>query len=234
MPKNQLKFLIIDDDKESRLLIERILRRSYPKATIYGAARGNHLLDIAQTLQPDVIILDWVLKGGAAGISLCEKLKTFSKTQHIPIILVSGQRRSEDNLFESLASGANIFLAKPFKVEKFSGCVKALLQKAQFRKNRRRTINIGGLLLSQEPRSAIQKGKGPLPLSKKFFHLLWLLAGNSPKPVSVKHLIRHVWKNMVRDREVAVAVCRLKKYLKTSRVHIETIPKLGYRLTAKT
>src|SRR5713226_8597605 len=108
MPKKTV--LIIDDDIDILSLLQRALE-----------AEGYHVLSsiiadnlpIPQPPQPDLILLDVMLSGGENGLEICKKLKQQSRTQHIPVILISAHAS-----LKIMASGqADGWLAKPFDLD---------------------------------------------------------------------------------------------------------------------
>ena len=72
--------------------------------------------DIYKTIshtKPDLLIVDYILSGINGG-ELCHQVKNNPKTEHIPVIMVSGHQR----VLQSLGTyGADIFIAKPFSLE---------------------------------------------------------------------------------------------------------------------
>jgi CheY-like chemotaxis protein len=61
---------------------------------------------------PDVIITDVRLPGGLNGLTLATKLRLDVRTNHIPIIVLTGDAFAADRA-RALAAGCDVFLTKP-------------------------------------------------------------------------------------------------------------------------
>jgi CheY-like chemotaxis protein len=103
------KILVVDDQQDMVLMIKTILAKK--GFEIETDLTGNLVEHLEETDYPDLIILDINLGNKNGGI-ICRDLKSRESTKHIPIIMVS----SDLNLLNiSRTSGAEDFLAKPFK-----------------------------------------------------------------------------------------------------------------------
>lgn len=101
--------LIVDDEAFARSIIEGFLyREGY---NLMFAENGTEILALLQQQPPDAILLD-VMMPGMDGFSICRRLKSDERWQHIPIILVTALGGKED-LVRGFEAGADDFLAKP-------------------------------------------------------------------------------------------------------------------------
>jgi CheY-like chemotaxis protein len=87
--KEQIKVLVIDDEADDILLIRRILE-AQPNYAIFEASSGKEGLELVNSENPDLIILDLTMPE-MDGFSVVEKLKHDEKTRTIPIIIVSAK-----------------------------------------------------------------------------------------------------------------------------------------------
>lgn len=108
------KILIVDDEPALRLLITATLEDEGYE--LFEAEDGISGLEIACTHIPDLIILD-VMMPGITGFEVCKKLKHYSKTSGIKILLLTAKGQKQDREMASEA-GADYFLAKPFSPTK--------------------------------------------------------------------------------------------------------------------
>jgi len=83
-----MRVLAIDDDEHIRELYAVTLSAQGYK--IYTAANGRDGLKMAESLEPDVIILDLMMPG-MDGFEVAETLKSRPRTENIPIIVVSAK-----------------------------------------------------------------------------------------------------------------------------------------------
>jgi GAF domain-containing protein/DNA-binding response OmpR family regulator len=90
--KSQVKVLVIDDEADDILLLRRILE-AQPNYIIFEARNGKEGLDLVESKNPDLIILDLTMPE-MDGFTVVEKLKNNEKTRTIPIIIVSAKELS--------------------------------------------------------------------------------------------------------------------------------------------
>lgn len=89
---------------------------------VYTSPNAINLASQIQAILPDLIIID-VFLGAVDGSSICAKLKSDVRTEHIPIVLITaGLFRQKDR-----ESGADALIAKPFDIEDLTGVVVSLL-----------------------------------------------------------------------------------------------------------
>lgn len=115
------RILVIDDDTGILEAVQALLEDEGYDVTL--ATNGAVSLDLIQGTMalPDLILLD-VLLSGDDGRDVCRTLKGDSRTQHIPIIMMS----AHPNVRSSVqACGANSFLAKPYDIDDLLNQVEA-------------------------------------------------------------------------------------------------------------
>ncbi len=104
------RILIVDDnDRHLEVLYETL---DYFNFFVKTLPDGKNLFDIIEEFKPDLLLLDYILPGSDNGIELCRELKSNSKTENIPVIIMSGYRLVFDQY-----SCCNGFLYKPFDLE---------------------------------------------------------------------------------------------------------------------
>ncbi|MBC7653785.1 MAG: response regulator, partial [Oligoflexus sp.] len=105
--------LIVEDNDEVRNFLVSSLKKSFQTIT---ACNGSEALQIAFNKIPDVIVSD-VMMPVMDGFELCNALKTDIRTRHIPIILLTA-RTGDLYELEGLKTGADVYLTKPFSLQK--------------------------------------------------------------------------------------------------------------------
>ncbi len=107
------KVLIADD---SRFQVQLMATHLTPKGfTVVSAADALQTWMTALREKPDAILLDINMPGGT-GIEVLKRLRMSAKTQHIPVIVVSGN--SEATIEQAARElGACEFLHKPVDVD---------------------------------------------------------------------------------------------------------------------
>ena len=105
MKKN---ILVIEDDEDTLVLLEEMLRYSDFEAK--GIRETRDILKVIDEVKPDLLLTDYILRGINGG-ELCHQVKTNPKTAHLPVVLMSAYPR----VLESLGNyGCDVFITKPF------------------------------------------------------------------------------------------------------------------------
>ena len=78
--------LVVDDDVTLRYTLSRLAQ--HVGCTVIEAINGEEALKLAQSTQPDVVVLDVKLPG-IDGFEVCRQLKNNSTTASIPVVLVT-------------------------------------------------------------------------------------------------------------------------------------------------
>ncbi|SFD46047.1 diguanylate cyclase [Massilia yuzhufengensis] len=123
-PQRQAAILIVDDAPASLGLLQDILRNQGYRTFV--ATSGERALDLAQRLQPDLILLD-VMLPGLDGLETCSRLKTLPRTADIPVIFVSACSDTDD-IVAGFDRGAADYIAKPLRLPEVCARVRAQLQ----------------------------------------------------------------------------------------------------------
>ncbi len=145
-PVKDHSILIIEDNTD---LLQYLSYKLSEEFEVFTAGDGNSGVDAAYLQVPDLIISDVVLPG-LSGTELTNKLKSDSRTSHIPVILLTAKGSVEQQI-HGMESMADIYLVKPFNYDYLLANAKNLL------KNR--------VLLKEHYTSDISSS-GKLPVSK--------------------------------------------------------------------
>ena len=103
------KILIVEDHADIRRLIRMTLE--FEEYAIFEATNGEDGLFIAQTVKPDLVLLDVMMPGSINGLEVCRTLKAQPNPPRI--LLLSARGRSED-LEAGVLAGSDAYLVKPF------------------------------------------------------------------------------------------------------------------------
>ncbi|NJL19742.1 MAG: response regulator [Leptolyngbyaceae cyanobacterium SM1_3_5] len=105
--------LIVDDKIENIRLLSNFL--STQQYQIRKAIHGKAALTAAQTIPPDLILLD-INMPGMSGYEVCEQLKSDPKTNSIPVIFLSAGDDIADKV-QAFQVGGVDYITKPFQLE---------------------------------------------------------------------------------------------------------------------
>lgn len=112
--------LIIEDSETYRFMLAGILRANGIE-NIHEAKDGYEGVRMARYLKPDLVLLDLFMPK-FDGYEVCKKIRLFSSKITMPIIVISGQEKSEA-LERVFKLGANDYLTKPFDEKEVSNRV---------------------------------------------------------------------------------------------------------------
>jgi len=118
------RVLLVDDDRDILAAMDMALKDL--GLEVATASDGNEALVRAEEKLPDVVVLDMMLPK-RSGFLVMEKLKKGKKKSDKPrVIMITGNQGSRHRVYaESL--GVEIYLNKPFRMEKLLESVKKLL-----------------------------------------------------------------------------------------------------------
>ena len=114
---SSIKVLYVEDNKMNLGLIKDILSGTRPNFTFFGAPSAERGLEIARSIQPDIILLDIQLPG-MSGIDMMEIMKADDTLSDIPVIAISADA-SPEIMEEALQAGIREYITKPFAVDYF-------------------------------------------------------------------------------------------------------------------
>ena len=107
------KVLVIEDSRLTCHILEIELRQK--DFDVIVAHDGKEGLLKAQTIAADIILLDLVLPD-IPGEEVCRKLRKDSRTENIPIIMLTGKDTEVDRVIGKVL-GAQGYIAKPFDID---------------------------------------------------------------------------------------------------------------------
>jgi sigma-B regulation protein RsbU (phosphoserine phosphatase) len=149
------KVLVIDDDPTIRLVLKKALQGQGYEVSL--AVNGEEGLEKANTIQPDLIICDWMMPI-VDGLEVCRQVKANSNLTTTFFILLTSRGALEDRI-KGLDTGADDFLAKPIEITELQARVRAGLRLHQLS----RDLQIQKQLLETELAEAAMYVQSLLP-----------------------------------------------------------------------
>lgn len=104
--------LVVDDEARYRQQIQRLLERE--NHVVETAVDGGDALDICRRFQPDVLIVDWMLRDPLNGLDLATLLH--DQTPRLAIILITGYPATQLHEFLREREWQARVLEKPFEL----------------------------------------------------------------------------------------------------------------------
>lgn len=218
--------LIVDDEEDVLELVRYNLDKNGYR--VETATTGEDALIKVRGKLPDLLILDLMLPG-IDGLEVCKKLKSDTKTEHIPIIMLTAKGEEVD-IVTGLELGADDYVTKPFSPKVLVARVRKILHRAIARDLEKVPVKIHELTINPARRQVLIKNK-PVDLTFTEFNILYALA-KRPGLVFTRYQIvdaLHGDDYLVTDRAVDVQIVGLRKKLGSCSKYVETVRGVGYR-----
>jgi two-component system phosphate regulon response regulator PhoB len=220
--------LVVEDEPQVQELVAVNLEHAGHR--VLRAASAEEAEAVIRAELPDVLILDWMLPG-ESGVALARRLRAESRTQSLPILMLTARAMEQDKI-SGLEAGADDYLTKPFSPKELAARIKAVL--------RRRApeladdvVEISGLRLDPAGKRVTANGK-VVELGPTEFRLLHFFMTHPERIYSRTQLLDHVWGDhvFIEERTVDVHIRRLRKELEPSGHDrlIDTVRGSGYGL----
>ena len=224
-----LSVLVIDDEAQiQRLLTVALQANGYRVST---TANGQQGMVAAAQRRYDVIILDLGLPD-INGIQVLKNLREWSET---PIIVLTVHDGEVDKV-ESLDSGADDYVTKPFNTAELLARVRAAVRRA----NRKETeaeepvYRFGEVEVNLAARRVIRSGQ-PVRLTATEYVVLRIFVRHAGKVLTHQQILRAIWgiEHETHTQYLRVYIARLREKLEPNParpVMFFTEPGIGYRL----
>jgi CheY-like chemotaxis protein len=121
------KILLVEDDTLNREMVAR--RLAWEGYEVVTAQDGAEAVDLAQSEQPDLILMDLglpILNGWQA----VQRIKSAPNTHSIPIIALTAYALTEDR-DASLEAGCDDYMSKPVDFARLQTKIQALLDRGR-------------------------------------------------------------------------------------------------------
>jgi two-component system OmpR family response regulator len=218
-----LRVLVVEDE----ILIARRLAKALGEAgyAVDSAADGEQADFLAHAGEYDAVVLDLGLPK-RDGLTL---LRAWRKAGIESPVLILTARGSWHEKVEGIDSGADDYVAKPFRIEEVLARIRALIRRSAGAGSVE--LSCGALTLDVRTSRVTLAGE-TVKLTSLEFRVLSYLMHHRERVVSRTELIEHIYaQDFDRDSNtVEVFIARLRRKLGAS--CIETVRGLGYRVGA--
>jgi DNA-binding response OmpR family regulator len=181
-----MKVLLVEDEPGLVSVIVRGLTEAGMEVSV--AADGNTGLEMTQSHSFDIIILDIMLPG-MNGIQVCKEIR---KQDDSVAILMLTALSSTENIVTGLNSGADDYLAKPFKFPELEARIRTLVRRSKVGNAPKNVIGIAGLEVDTISKTAKRDNKN-IALTATEYHLLEYFAKNQNMVLSRIQILENVW-----------------------------------------
>jgi two-component system KDP operon response regulator KdpE len=223
----QFRVLLVDD--EERILNFLRYKLKGVGYEVLTAKNGQEALEVVQSQEPDLMVLDLVMPK-MDGFEVLKELRTFSQ---IPVIVLSARDADADKI-KGLRSGADDYLSKPFNSDELVARIEAVKRRlpSSSKVNTRETMTLEGVTIDFRRRQVLVRGE-EVYLTRIEWLLLSELAHNVGRLMTYEELLIRVWGPEYRDdvHLLRTWVSRLRHKMESdpqNPVLIRTMPKVGY------
>lgn len=219
--------LVVDDDLALAEMITIMLHGE--EFDTHHAEDGAQALDMLETVNPDVVLLD-VMLPGMDGMDVCARIR---ETSGVPIIMLTAKSDSAD-VVQGLENGADDYVIKPFNPKELVARIRARLRPSPESNEPQVTqIQIADVEIDV-PGHEVRRDGVRINLTPLEFQLLLTLALKPQQVFSREVLLEQVWGYQYKadTRLVNVHVQRLRSKIELdpdNPVIVETIRGVGYR-----
>lgn len=230
MDSVRYKILLVDDEPDMLTAYRGLLEGAGFSVVCAGSVR--EAVAAARESAPDLVLSDVAMPEGD-GKALAAALRGDRTTAAIPIVLMSGSYKEEEDQAAGLEAGADDYLPKPASPRLLVARLRAVLRRAHAPAELAETLVSEGITLDVTSRIVTQGGK-EVPLTRKEFDLLTTFLRRPGRVLNVPYLLETVWGYDPAEyndpHTVAVHVSSLRKKLGSKfGARIASVPGLGYR-----
>jgi DNA-binding response OmpR family regulator len=126
--------LVVDDDAESRLVLERTLREAGLRPVT--VATGAQALTYLETHTPAVVLLDLVLPA-TERLSLLERMRQLPRLEGAPLIVLT-DLDADTEISRIFAAGADDYVHKPFRAAELLARIRGQIRMREYRERQKR------------------------------------------------------------------------------------------------
>ena len=177
--------LIVDDDPKLLKMLQRTLM--YEGFRVFSASNGHAALSEVQARRPDVIELDWLMRG-LDGLGVLERLRAAGDKT---LVLMLTARDAVEQRVEGLESGADDYLVKPFAPAELLARLHALLRRPAV-VARDEALTYADLSLNPLTRET-RRQERLFDLTSKEYDLLQFLMRHPRQVLTREQILQEVW-----------------------------------------
>lgn len=184
------KVLVIDDDQMFCRLVSQVL--THQGFEVLTASDGQEGLRLLYAEKPDLVLLDVVMPK-MDGWQTCQRIREVSD---VPIIMLTGKQKGEEDVVRGLDYGADEYLFKPVGNRELVARVRAVFRRLELpsppEAKRGTTYSDDHLTIDIADRRVTVKGER-VKLTPREFRLFALLVENAGRILPHKELLEKVW-----------------------------------------
>lgn len=225
------RFVVLAADDEVELLDALELFMGKENMQLIKAADGVTVLELFETYQPDIVLLD-VMMPGIDGFAVLRKIREKSR---IPALMMTARTEDYDKIL-GLELGADDYITKPYNPLEVMARVKAQLRRCyDYLEAKEETEVLCAFNLELNPAECqVWKGGKEISLTKTEFKILELLMKTPGRIYTKQQIFDYSWEDtyMGDDSTIMVHISNLRNKIEDEPKKpklIKTIKGLGYK-----
>ena len=219
-----------DDNVTLELLCDHLVADRFG---VMPAPSASDALRLCRYNHPDLLLLDLSLPD-ASGLDVLREIREADGIDsrfdpRLPVIILTGRSADTDRI-RGLESGADDYMSKPFKYPELRARIGAVLRRRSHRHEGPARV---GDLIVDPARRKVMVGEREVPLAKKEFSLLRMLASDPTRVFTKEELLTAIWayKGPHKTRTLDSHASRLRRKLDPEKSRfVLNCWGIGYRL----
>ncbi len=219
-----MRILIAEDDDALRSVLERGLKED--GYVVDSVEDGEAALRHLRAYEYDVAVLDWRMPV-LSGLQVVSEARR--RGDHTPILILTARDMPSDRV-AGLDKGADDYLVKPFDFSELIARLRALQRRPPLALPP--VLECGDLRFDPATREVTAGGQ-PVAMTATETALVELLLRRSPAVVNRRSIATQIWDDdasAVGSNTIDVHMGRVRTKLSHSRIRIETVRGVGYRM----
>ena len=207
-----MKVLIIEDDPEIIEVVSLAFQIRWPEIKVVTTHLGAKGVELVESENPDVVILDLGLPD-TSGFDVLKEIRAFST---VPILVLT-VRGEETDIVKGLEWGADDYMVKPFRQLELLSRVRALIRRTST-VDTETPIVYGALHFNPTTRQLLYDQR-EINLTRTEGSILHHLMRNAGQVVTYESLAESVW-----GEDYPGAIESLRVYIRRLREKVEVAP----------
>ncbi len=207
MKKKNTIFIVEDDLLSAEYLKEFLIKADYDVLDIVDTA--EEAVQKCKTLQPDIILMDIMLKGQMSGSEAAVEIEHLHSGCKIIFLTAFAEQEMIDYAVESKAYA---YLMKPYREKEILATLKITLMQDHIPPEEEDPdlIQLKNNFIFDNKQRRLYKGDQEIPLSLKKLKLIELLAKNKNNTVSNEQISMYIWDEIKSNSTIRSLIYRFR------------------------
>jgi len=208
--KKKTIFIVEDDLLSAEYLKEILIKENYKVFEIVDT--GEEAVQKCKTIQPDILLMDIMLKGQLSGSEAAVEIKHYHPNCKIIFLTAFAEPEMIDYAARSKACA---YLMKPYREKEILATIQVVLSQDQIATETIETdlIELKNNFIFDKKLGRLYKDNKEVPLSSKKLKLIELLAKNKNHTVSNEQICMYVWNEIKSNSTLRSLIYRFRSII---------------------